>query len=201
MNIHHQEAFKMSEQYPAHNHEQAHEHAQAHPEKRAERHLSHAEEQQKKHEQEKNLEHARHEAAHEAQSAEEIADKLAGRAQESPQYEEMHANRELKEMAYQRLLNRARRHMSPYSRAMSHIIHQPIVETVSEVTGKTVGRPSGILGGGILALAGTTAYYYIAKHYGYNYNSFVFLLLLVCGFIAGWVLEIFYKTLRAFSKK
>jgi flagellar biosynthesis GTPase FlhF len=191
----------MSEQYPSRHHENAHEAAEHHSDKKVEHHITHAEELQKKHEQAENLEHARHEAAHEAQSAEEIAANLAGRTQEPPQHQEQHINRELKEMAYQRLLNRARRHMSPYSRAMSHIIHQPVVDSVSEFTGKTVGRPSGILGGGILALIGTTAYYYIARHYGYNYNSFVFLLLLVCGFVLGWILELLYKMLRFSGKR
>jgi hypothetical protein len=109
--------------------------------------------------------------------------------------------RELKEMAYQRLLTRARRHMSPYSRVMSRVIHQPVVDSISEVTAKTVGRPSGILGGGLVALAGTSAYYYIAKHYGYNYNSFVFLLLLVIGFMLGWTIELVYKSFKTVSKK
>jgi flagellar biosynthesis GTPase FlhF len=192
----------MSEKYPSNHHENSPAPHEEHAHKSAEHHLNHAEQLRHQHEQAEKLEEARHHAEHEAQSAEQIAENLASR-HEQPRQEpsEMHANRELKEMAYQRLLTRARRHMRPYSRAMSHFIHQPFIDNVSEVSGKTIGRPSGILGGATVALLGTTAYYYITKHYGYNYNSFVFLTLMACGFILGWVLEFTYKLLRISGKK
>lgn len=191
----------MSEHQPKQHHENipvGHEHQQL---RSAEHQISHTEQLRKEHEQVENLKHAQQEASHEAQTTNEIAEKLALHQQERPQHDEVHANRELKEMAYQRLLTRARRHMSPYSRLMSHVIHQPVVDKISEAASRSVGRPSGILGGGLVALLGTTAYYYIAKHYGYNYNSFVFLLLLVCGFIIGWTLELSYKFFKVFRKK
>jgi flagellar biosynthesis GTPase FlhF len=196
----------MSEKYPSHHQESApsaHEgRAEHHHNRAAEHELSQAEKLRHKHEQAEHLEHARDDIEHEAKSAEQIAEKLAAReSQPQLQHNEAHANRELKEMAYQRLLTRARRHMRPYSRAMSHIIHQPVVDAVSEVSAKTIGRPSGLLGGGFIALVGTSAYYYITRHYGYNYNSFVFLTLMACGFVLGWMLEIAYKSLRITAKK
>jgi flagellar biosynthesis GTPase FlhF len=108
---------------------------------------------------------------------------------------------EIKQIAYQRLLKRTRRHLSPYSRTMSKVIHQPVVDAVSEGLSKTVGRPSGIIGGGLVALVGTSIYYYISHHYGYSYNSFIFLLLMLLGFVLGWIAEVFYKLIKAGSKK
>jgi hypothetical protein len=105
-------------------------------------------------------------------------------------------NHELKEIAYQRVLKRARRHLSPYSRTMSKVMHQPAIDTASEALGKTVGRPSGLIGGGLVAFLGTSAYYYISKHYGYSYNSFIFLALMAIGFVSGWLIEIIYKLLK-----
>jgi hypothetical protein len=119
---------------------------------------------------------------------------------EQPENEPAIINHELKEIAYQRVLKRARRHLSPYSRTVSKIIHQPIVDSVSEVASKTIGRPSGLIGGGLLALLGTSIYYYISRHYGYNYNSFVFLALMTTGFIAGWTTEVIYKLVKRRSR-
>jgi translation elongation factor EF-G len=110
-------------------------------------------------------------------------------------------NYELKEIAYQRLLKRARKHLPRYSRAMSKVIHQPVIDNVSEVVSKTIGRPSGIIGGGLMALVGTSIYYVLARHFGYSYNSFVFLLLLTVGFFLGWSTEVIFKMLKNFSNK
>jgi len=42
-----------------------------------------------------------------------------------------------------------------------------------------------LLGGGILALLGTSSYLYLAKHIGFTYNYSVFLILFFGGFILG----------------
>jgi translation elongation factor EF-G len=146
------------------------------------------------------LEQIRSYAEHEAKSAEEMLQE-ASRESQDQENEPTFITHELKEIAYQRLLKRARRHLPTYSRAMSKVIHQPIVDTLSEATAKTVGRPSGIIGGGLLALVGTSIYYYLAKHFGYSYNSFVFLLLMVVGFVLGWSIEVTLKMLKAITRK
>jgi hypothetical protein len=134
--------------------------------------------------------------AHESAKSTEQILKDAYKRHEQPDNEPTIINHELKEIAYQRVLKRARRHLSPYSRTMSKVIHQPIIDSASEVASKTIGRPSGLIGGGLLALLGTSTYYYISKHYGYNYNSFVFLALMAVGFIAGWTIEVVYKLVK-----
>jgi translation elongation factor EF-G len=134
-------------------------------------------------------------AHHEAKSTEEMLHE-ANKGSTTEEKEPPLITFELKEIAYQRLLKRARRHLPTYSRTMSKIIHQPAVDAVSEAVSKTIGRPSGIIGGGLLALAGTSIYYYLAKHYGYSYNSFVFLLLMSVGFVIGWSAEVIFKLLK-----
>lgn len=169
-------------------HHETHEHA-GHEEK-----VRHAEHEHIKHNRKEDLEKIRHKAEREATKAEDYKVE-----QEDKDYKptDSFANKELKTMAYERLLNRARRSLKPSERALSKVMHQPAVEKVSEATAKTVGRPSGILGGGLLAFTGTTAYYYITKHYGYDYNFFVFLALLVGGFVTGWLLELLLYILRS----
>jgi len=107
-----------------------------------------------------------------------------------------HVGQETMQIVYQRTLLKIRRHLSPPARATSKFIHQPVVEAVSEVAGKTVARPSGLLGGGFIAFIGTSAYYYMTRHYGYDYHSSVFLALLVGGFVVGWILEGFWRGFR-----
>ena len=99
-------------------------------------------------------------------------------------------NRELKDMAFKRSLRTARRHMNAPSRVMSRLIHQPVIEKVSEVAGATVARPSGILGGGLFAFVGSFALLWVTKHYGYTYNYLVFFMLFVSGFAIGMIVEL-----------
>jgi flagellar biosynthesis GTPase FlhF len=163
--------------------ENANEHLQDKIEERVEQA---AHEAQNKHE--KNLEAIREQVQEKAQSAEQVKTLEESDRSHTPT-DQPFANRELKEMAYKRTLNRVRQQISSPDRLVSRIIHQPTVNAVSEAMSKTIGRPSGLLGGGFLSLVGTSVYYYVTKHYGYEYNNLIFLILLVGGFIAGWLVE------------
>lgn len=112
----------------------------------------------------------------------------AEKAQESPA--PTHLNRELKSITLRRELQQIRRKESAPQRAISRIIHQPAIRIASEAAGKTISRPSGLLGGGLVALLGTSGYLYYAKHFGFQYNYFVFTALFIGGFAVGLVLEL-----------
>jgi hypothetical protein len=99
-------------------------------------------------------------------------------------------NRELKQITLRRELQQIRRKLPGPQRVLSKVIHQPVVRVVSETAGKTISRPSGLLGGGLVAFLGTTSYLYLARHLGFTYNYLVFLLLLAGGFILGLALEL-----------
>lgn len=101
-----------------------------------------------------------------------------------------HVDRELKDITLRRELQQLRRRESAPERALSRVIHQPAVRAVSEAAGKTVSRPSGLLGGGLVAFAGTTAYLYFAQHMGFRYNYVVFAALFAGGFVLGLILEL-----------
>jgi hypothetical protein len=111
-------------------------------------------------------------------------------AEQSPQAAPQHINRELKQITLRRELQYIRRQLPAPQRALSKIVHQPAVRAVSENAGKTVSRPSGLLGGGLVALIGTSSYLYLAKHIGFTYNYGVFLVLFVAGFAVGLGLEL-----------
>jgi len=113
----------------------------------------------------------------------EAAEQAKGPSQ--PQY----INRELKAITLRRELQQLRRSLPAPERALSKVVHQPVVRAISETAGKSLTRPSGLLGGGLVAFLGTSSYVYLAKHLGFTYNYFVFFLLLVVGFIIGLLLE------------
>lgn len=104
----------------------------------------------------------------------------------------------LQKQSLQRELTSIQRKESAPARALSKIIHQPVIRTTSEAAGKTISRPSGLLGGGIVAFLGTSVYLYLAYHIGFTYQPTVFLVLLVAGFALGilieYVLHLFKKS-------
>jgi hypothetical protein len=99
-------------------------------------------------------------------------------------------DRNVKKKAYKKELHRIQTHLPKSQRTFSKFIHNNAVETVSEVGGKTVARPSGLLGGGIVAFLGTLGMVLVSRHYGFTYNFFVFVALLVGGFFLGLILEL-----------
>jgi len=144
-------------------------------------------------EQSQNLVHIRARAAEQALSAEETTVSAENADEHAPS--QTFVNRELKAMAYGRTMNRVRKQLTPTGRLLSRLVHQPTINAISEVGAKTIGRPSGIIGGGVLAFSGTTFYYIVAKHYGYEYRFSLFGLLLVSGFVTGWVAELLWRLL------
>ncbi|HMS23410.1 MAG TPA: hypothetical protein PKB09_01230 [Candidatus Saccharibacteria bacterium] len=99
-------------------------------------------------------------------------------------------DRNVKKAAYKKELQRARKHMNTRQKAFSKVVHNPVVESISEVGAKTAARPSGLLGGGIFASAGTLILYIMSRYYGFEYNFFVFILLLISGFLIGICVEL-----------
>jgi hypothetical protein len=117
----------------------------------------------------------------------------AEKASEAPSHNEI--NQELRSISLNRELRQIQRKLPATQRAFSRIANQPLVNSISEPLGATFNRPSGLLGGGLLAFLGTSSYLYIAKHQGFAYNYFIFLLLFVGGFMVGLTLELLIHTL------
>lgn len=105
-------------------------------------------------------------------------------------------NKQLKDMAFSRSMTRTRKKLSRSSRAFSKVIHTPVIDRASEVAGKTVARPSGMLVGAFLAFIGTSALLWTTRHYGYTYNYLMVVLLFAGGMVLGLGLEGLYKVLR-----
>lgn len=102
----------------------------------------------------------------------------------------LYIDREVKALGLRRSLHSIQSKLPAPERALSRVIHQPAVRAVSEATGKTITRPSGLLGGGLCAFLGGSIYLYLAHHIGFAYNYLLFILLFVGGFALGVALEL-----------
>lgn len=85
--------------------------------------------------------------------------------------------------AYNSIMSQTRAEMSAPERAFSQVIHNPVVERVSEVAGNTIARPDAILSGAIFAFALTLVIYLVAKQSGYPLTGTE----AIAAFIIGWV--------------
>jgi hypothetical protein len=148
-----------------------------------------------KHEHEENIANLRKTAELVAKPTQETVLKTKSSENETGIYPAT-VNKDLKNMAYRRTLRRTQQQLSAPSRTLSKIIHQPAIEASSEVIGKTIARPSGILSGGIVAFFGSSVFLWITRHYGYEYSFLLMLLLFVGGFCLGLMLEFFIRFAR-----
>lgn len=105
-------------------------------------------------------------------------------------------NKDLKKAGLQKELSHIRRKMGRTDRMASKVIHNKTISTVSDGLSKTVVRPSGMLGGAVIALIGTSIYYLFTKSVGVKYNYFVYILLFVGGFILGIVIELIIRLFK-----
>lgn len=110
-------------------------------------------------------------------------------------------DRVVKKNAYKKELQKTRKHLTKPQRAFSKIAHNPVIDSVSEVGAKTVGRPSGLLGGGVVASIGTLILYVMSRYYGFEYNFFVFIALLAIGFLVGILIELVFYPILAKNKQ
>lgn len=136
------------------------------------------------------------EAAHEAIRGQETLSKVAETKTHQPHHDV--ASKQVKKLTYQRTLKRTQNRLRLPDRTLSRFIHQPAIEKVSELASKTIARPSGLLGGSILAFLGTLSVLLLSRKYGYEFNYLVFFMMFVGGFAVGALAEL---TAKAFSRK
>jgi len=144
------------------------------------------------------VEEIRQEIKQEAISAKELS---PDKTPENNVKESFLANKELKTEALRRSLRHTRKHLPAPDRALSKVIHQPVIDVISKVGGSTIARPSGVLTGSIIALLGSSYLLYSAKHYGFTYNYLVIFILFGGGWALGLVIELLIYGVRKLAKK
>ncbi|HET7319998.1 MAG TPA: hypothetical protein VFI84_00250 [Candidatus Saccharimonadales bacterium] len=108
----------------------------------------------------------------------------------------LYIDKTVKKMQMKQSMKQVRRELSLPERALSKLVHQPVVKAVSDVSAKTVSRPSGLLGGGFFAFVGSLAYLYFTTHIGMPYNYLLLLLFFAGGFALGLALELALHFMR-----
>ncbi len=163
---------------------------QTRPEHQAEKQPTHHEDTEAHHEA---IETLKHKVETEAKSRKTV--KLDETSEKQPHQHHL-VTTELRADALRRSLQRARKHLNPADKALSKAIHQPVIDAVSKVGEKTIARPTGILAGSIVALIGTSYVLYMAKHYGFQYNYWIIVVLFVGGYAVGLIIEILWFAFR-----
>lgn len=115
-----------------------------------------------------------------------------GGQNDSPAY----SHKDLKTASYKRGLERIQSNLSTPERLFSKAIHNPVVDSVSNVTAKTVARPSGIFGGALITLIGSLGLTYLTRHYGFTYNYLFFMFLFALGYGLGILIEALASLVR-----
>ena len=100
-----------------------------------------------------------------------------------------------KYLAKQNLTN-IRRNLNKKDKILSGFINNAAVEKISESASKTIARPSGFLGGAILAFIGSLSYLVFVKYVGISYNYLLFFGFFIVGFLIGILLELVIKLKR-----
>lgn len=142
--------------------------------------------------QEKSVDNARHEiekitAEREPRKHESVAEHAAERKIDS---------KTARKKAYDSIMSQARTEMSAPERAFSKVIHNPVIEKVSELAGSTVARPNAILSGAVFAFILTLAIYLVAKQSGYPLTGTE----TIAAFVIGWVLGNIYDFAKTMAR-
>jgi hypothetical protein len=138
------------------------------------------------------VETIKHKVEQEAKSIHEAKPKEEERRPEhSPVVSKEHKNH-----AYNHNLEQIRSRLSLPEKVLSHVVHQPIVDKVSEVGSKTVARPVSLLSAGFVALLGSSLTLFLARKYGFRYNLTLFFAL----FLAGYLLGLIFEAIRYITK-
>jgi hypothetical protein len=135
-----------------------------------------------------NTERARHEALELASSAE----KAHKTHEKAPAEKRGVISKRERKASFDSTMTEVRTHMSGPSRAFSSVIHQPLVEKVSDAIGNTVARPNAVLSGSLIAFLFTLGLYLIARFNGYALSGTE----TIAAFILGWLIGVGYDYLR-----
>lgn len=156
---------------------------------------------------------ARHEKAHDSpESITNILEKIEREAKSTHELNKHHIEQDkqertephhigthLKTHAAKQTITKAQKQLNAPERAFSKVIHNPGIETVSNIAGSTVARPSGLLSGGVFSVIGSLAFIFISRYYGYEYNFLIGVTCFIGGFFFGLVVELVFKLLRGKS--
>jgi hypothetical protein len=152
-----------------------------------------------RHEHKDNISEIRHTLEQHSKSSEQISNYETNEDVGQPTHH--YITKKIKATKFKETMSVVQSQLKPVNRRLSRIIHQTAVETISEVGSKTIARPSGIIGGGIISLVGSSLAIIVAKKIGFEIPHSLFLILFVCGFILGLFVEYIIRLICKFLQK
>jgi hypothetical protein len=147
----------------------------------------------------------RHEAAERKISAEKKRESELEKEKNNPEKAEnkaphtkpaSHLTKKEKASVYTKQIKTVQAQLPRASRTFSKVVHNAAVEKVSDAAGKTIFRPSALIGGAIVGLAAGITVYSIARYYGYFMPSWLLPILLLLGALFGVAAELILNRLR-----
>lgn len=169
-------------------------------ENRHKEHLANLEKQAavSRHEHADHIEHIRSSIEHESNKTE--AHKESQPIHEN-QPSHHYITKKIKAEQYQKTLKHIQVMLPKRQQKFSVFIHQPAVERASEVGAKTLARPSGIIGGALLALMGSLTVILIARRIGFEVPNSIFAVLFIIGFALGIIIELSINLFKKLQPK
>ncbi len=159
-----------------------------------------AEAKREKHNAEKSAERARSKVEAESRKTNEVMAALNEADDHKKEETPTFVTKALKSKAYNDIMRSTRRQLKPLERTFSKVIHNPTVDTVSEVAAKTVARPYGIMGGALISLLISSFVVVIARDSGFEIPLSIFMVLFVIGYVIGLVFEAILRTVQRAAK-
>ena len=132
---------------------------------------------------------ARHEALELASSAEQ---EQTTEQTETKTSEKPHRNKPTKrelDASFKQTMTHIQKTMKPANRAFSKVIHNPAVDTVSNITANTIARPNLIFAGALSTVILCSIIYFVAKFYSYTLSGTEAIATFVLGWIIGAIIE------------
>lgn len=105
----------------------------------------------------------------------------------------IHLFPEIKKETARRNLIRVQKQLSGGEKTFSRVIHSRAIETISNAGEKTIARPSGLLYGGFFSFVSVSLFYFITRHYGYDFSYSLALVAVVGGYFIGLLIELLTK--------
>lgn len=105
------------------------------------------------------------------------------------EYKNIQVGSQFRKQGLKQSLAKIQKELPRHQKVFSKFIHNSKVDKISEATGATVARPSGILAAGTFSLIASVGVMTICRYFGYEYNYLIGLVSLAGGFIIGLILE------------
>lgn len=130
-----------------------------------------------------------------AKTSEELSTK---RHEDKPddEYRNINVGSQLRNQGLKQSLSKVQKELPRHQKAFSKFIHNSKVDKVSEATGATIGRPSGLLAAGTFSLVASIGVLTVCRYFGYEYNYLIGLASLGIGFIVGIMFEGLVKVFK-----